>query len=229
MRQFPIAHSWKWPGRQWLTAENPFHAFWLWPAPWDNGVETDKEAQKVWNTSNLKLSWRLGKTWEEELPLAGLQRLFSGSRKPLRAPCVLATEMTPESNHWQTSPPRHFSPLTCYLLFGHTFFISPKWGGEKKKKVTSHPPATVWLYWHKPSESQCIHLRHAFQILQWLGETDAAKMQQDQMQPKKASKLCSCNSNSNQPPTGNKTTLDTGGPHPEAIHSSGPQEPRAGA
>ena len=92
-----------------------------------------KEAQKVWNTSNLKLSWRLGKTWEEELPLAGLQRLFSGSRKPLRAPCVLATEMTPESNHWQTSPPQHLSPLTCYLLFGHTFFIFPKWGGGKKK------------------------------------------------------------------------------------------------
>lgn len=62
--------------------------------------------------------------------------------------------------------------------------------GGGKKKVTSHPTATVWLYWYNPSESQCIHLRQAFQILQRFGETDAAKMQQDQMQPKKASKLC---------------------------------------
>lgn len=69
-RQFPTAHSWKWPGRQWLTAENLFHAFWLWPAPWDNGVEIDKEAQKVWNTSNLKLSWRLGKTGEQNFLLS---------------------------------------------------------------------------------------------------------------------------------------------------------------
>ena len=97
--------------------------------------------------------------------------------------------MTTESNHWQTSPTTALLPSNLLpTVWPHLFHLPQM--GRRKIKVTSHPTVTIWLYWHKPSESQCIHLRQAFQILQRLGERDAAKMQQDQMQPKKASKLC---------------------------------------
>lgn len=69
VREFPTAHSWKWPGRQWLTAENLFHAFWLWPAPRDNGVEIDKESLKHFKP---KTELKAGKDWRAGTPSSQL-------------------------------------------------------------------------------------------------------------------------------------------------------------
>lgn len=212
--QFPTAHSWKLPGCWWVTVENPFHAFWLWPAPWDDGVEIEKEAQKVWNTSNLRQveGWeRLVRTnfsslhWFSE-PLLWVHEAHT-------VPGISVTESTPESDYYK---PQFLTLATEFLPFPSNLLST-------SQPYPLHPFSKGERYIDTPVPALMTEavrkLRHTsdtdFPNSPGMERTDAPQMQHEQMQQKIHSLkiMQSCNSNSNQPPTGKKTTLGTGAMH----------------